>query len=141
MPCSDTHFIPILDELRSRPDPENQTQNQSASHPRKSAANSGRRGGRRPGAGAPRGNLNGLKSCPEPRRDGHYSKQLAQVGLIFAANPKIREALNGIARGHQLKQQKAEEVAGLMFARILERGIKVTTEQQRRDILAFKDSN
>jgi len=132
MPCSDQHFIPILDELRAREDAGLPTQQQSAPNPRPSAAKS-RRGGRRPGAGAPRGNLNGLKH-------GNYSKQLAQAGLILAANPKIREALNGLARRHQLKQQKAEEVAALLFTRLLERGIKIKTEQQRRDIQAFKDS-
>lgn len=45
-------------------------------HPSRGAKR--RRGGRRPGAGAPRGNLNALKPCPErargaSRRDGRHS--------------------------------------------------------------------
>ena len=37
-------------------------------------------GGRRPGAGAPKGNLNGFKH-------GGRSRQLAQAVMIMAANP------------------------------------------------------
>jgi len=94
-----------------------QPDNPSAPHPRKSAAKSSR-GGRRPGAGAPRGNLNGLKH-------GLRSRQMAQLGLLFATEPKTREALLALAQRHQLKQQKAKEVAALLLTKVIQRGLRV----------------
>jgi len=55
----------------------------------KSVAKTGK-GGPRPGAGAPRGNLNALKH-------GRRSTQFSQLGLLLAANPKIRDALLALA--------------------------------------------
>ena len=57
------------------------------------------RGGRRPGAGATRGNMNALKH-------GGYSRQFAHVGALLASNSKIREALLAIAARHNLRQAK-----------------------------------
>jgi hypothetical protein len=45
-----------------------------------------KRGGRRLGAGAPKGNLNGLKH-------GWRSKQLAALGHHIALNPRMRAIL------------------------------------------------
>ncbi len=73
-----------------------------------------RRGGRRPGAGAPLGNLNALKH-------GRRSAQFAQLGVLLATLPEAREALLGLARRHQLKQRKAEEVATLLLSRMMHR--------------------
>ena len=72
-----------------------------------------RRGGRRPGAGAPRGNLNALKH-------GRRSTQFSQLGLLLAANPKIRDALLALAQRHQIKQRRADEVAALLFTRLFQ---------------------
>ena len=84
------------------------------------------RGGKRPGAGAPKGNMNALKN-------GAYSKQgvypercasssrRAQIGALFASDPKIREALLALAHKHNLRQHRANEVAALLFTRLLQR--------------------
>ncbi len=70
-----------------------------------------RRGGRRPGAGAPPGNLNALKH-------GRRSAQFAQLGALLATIPEAREALLALARRHQLKQRRAEDVAALLLQRL-----------------------
>lgn len=70
------------------------------------------RGGKRPGAGAPRGNMNNLKH-------GLYSKQFARVGAMLAADPKIRAALLEIARKHSLQQQNANEIAAYVLAGVV----------------------
>jgi hypothetical protein len=72
------------------------------------------RGGKRPGAGAPKGNMNALKN-------GAYSKQFAQIGALFASDPKIREALLALAHKHDLRRHKANEVAALLFTRLFQR--------------------
>ncbi len=87
---------------------------QSASNQRPSAAKKLRRGGRRPGAGAPPGNLNALKH-------GRRSAQFAQLGALLASIPQARDALLGLARRHQLKQRRAEQVAALLLQRLIER--------------------
>ncbi|MDO8615903.1 MAG: hypothetical protein Q7T33_09245 [Dehalococcoidia bacterium] len=71
------------------------------------------RGGRRPGAGAPRGNMNALKH-------GAYSRQFAQVGALLASDPAVRDALLAMARKHNLKRQRANEVAALLLTRLFE---------------------
>ena len=40
-------------------------------------------GGKRPGAGAPKGNLNALKH-------GYRSQQFARIGALLAADPEVR---------------------------------------------------
>jgi hypothetical protein len=79
-----------------------------------------RRGGRRPGAGAPKGNLNALKH-------GRRSAQFAEVGVLLASIPQAREALLALARRHRLKQQRAEEVANLILQRLIERAHRIQT--------------
>ena len=79
-----------------------------------SAASKPRRGGRRPGAGAPPGNLNALKH-------GRRSAQFAQLGALLATLPEASQALLAIARRHQLKQRRAEDVATLLLQRLLDR--------------------
>jgi hypothetical protein len=71
------------------------------------------RGGRRPGAGAPKGNLNALKH-------GRRSAQFAELGVLLATIPQARDALLALARRHQLKQNRAEDVANLLLQRLLE---------------------
>lgn len=72
------------------------------------------RGGKRPGAGAPKGNMNAMKH-------GGYSKQFAQIGALFASDPRTREALLALAERHNLRQQRANEVAALLFTRLFQR--------------------
>ena len=59
------------------------------------------RGGKRPGAGAPRGNLNGLKS-------GRYSKQVQALKLALRAVPRTADVLRGLgSAGDQKRAQMA----------------------------------
>jgi len=77
--------------------------------PRSSAA---RPGGRRPGARP--GNLHALKT-------GLYSKQFAALGRLFAADPKIRDALMDLNRRFELKRRRSQDVAALLFTLLFER--------------------
>jgi hypothetical protein len=67
-------------------------------------------GGRRPGAGARKGNLNALKPCPEPaarrsRRDGRFSRyQQAFIEALMQV-PQTRETMIAIR-----KRQRAQPV-------------------------------
>ncbi len=70
------------------------------------------RGGRRPGAGAPRGNLNALKH-------GRRSRQFAAIGAILSADPTVRDSLLALARRHDDKNARAQEVAGDLLARLI----------------------
>ncbi len=71
-----------------------------------------KRGGRRPGAGAPRGNLNALKH-------GRRSRQFATIGAILSADPRLRDTLLALARRHDDKNARAQEVAGDLLARLI----------------------
>ena len=71
-----------------------------------------KRGGRRPGAGAPKGNLNAFKH-------GRYSMQFAALGAVMASNPKLRDTLLALAERHGLKQAKAEEIGWDVLLRFL----------------------
>lgn len=65
-----------------------QTQSSISDNPRQSAAK--KRGGARPGAGAPRGNLNALKH-------GRRSRQFAQIGALLVADPALLRSLLDLA--------------------------------------------
>ncbi|MDO8617130.1 MAG: hypothetical protein Q7T33_15580 [Dehalococcoidia bacterium] len=80
--------------------------------------NKARRGGRRPGAGAPRGNLNALKH-------GLRSKQFAAVGALLAQDPGVRRALLDIGRRMEARRGKANEVAALLLAMLFDRANQV----------------
>jgi hypothetical protein len=118
-PCSDTHFIPILDEINARADREaaavspephlSENQRQSA------AKNAGRGwGGRRPGAGAPKGNLNAFKH-------GRTSRRQAEILEAIARIPGVQQALIDIAKRNNRRRKQAEEGFGVMMTRLLER--------------------
>jgi len=89
-----------------------------------------RRGGRRPGAGAPKGNLNGLKH-------GRRSKQLAALGHYIAVNPRMRAILLHHAGREANNRDKVDRLARQVFANILERGIRVgkKKEQELNEII------
>ncbi len=72
---------------------------------------------RRPGAA--RGNLNALKH-------GLTSRQFARVGALLAADPKIRAVLLELGRHHQLKQRRAQDIAAVLFARLMERAAQAS---------------
>ena len=75
------------------------------------------RGGRRPGAGAPKGNLNALKH-------GSYSRQFAQLGALLAASPAARESLLRLLTRHEAHGRKADELAAHILSQVIARGLK-----------------
>ena len=97
-------------------EPTQESLRQSADDLRSSAANKGKHGGRRPGAGAPKGNLNGLKH-------GLRSKQVSQLGLVFAANPK-----------RVLSRDRLLELANARDAEAFDRAIDLRIMRIRRKI-------
>jgi hypothetical protein len=78
----------------------------------------GKHGGARPGAGAPKGNLNALKH-------GRRSAQFAAIGALLAADPKIREALLTMASRKNMKQRKAQTVAATILAAVIDRANQI----------------
>jgi hypothetical protein len=72
-----------------------------------------KRGGRRPGAGAPRGNLNALKH-------GRRSRQFAEFGALLVMSPQAREALERLSQRFERKRMTAEEAAAALLARLIE---------------------
>lgn len=76
------------------------------------------RGGRRAGAGAPRGNMNALKH-------GLRSKQFAALGAILAADPKVRQSLLALADRHQVKRRRAQDIAALILVTLYERAQQI----------------
>lgn len=74
------------------------------------------RGGRRPGAGAPHGNLNALKHG----RDSAYVQTLIQA---LAAHPATREALIRLARRQRAHKRQAERTAALILSQLLDRAL------------------
>lgn len=90
------------------------TRKRISENQRPSAAN--RRGGRRPGAGAPKGNLNALKH-------GAYSRRFAHLGALVASSPAACEALLRLVERHQQRRRAADEVAAHILAQIIARGL------------------
>ncbi len=82
---------------------------------RPSAARS-RRGGRRPGAGAPKGNLNALKH-------GTYSRQFARLGALLAAGPAARESLLRLLARQEARGRTADELAAFILSQVIARGL------------------
>ena len=62
------------------------------------------RGGKRPGAGAPKGNLNALKH-------GRHSAQLQQLAVTLALLPHVRDTFIKVAR-RQSRQRRTAAKAG-----------------------------
>ena len=74
------------------------------------------RGGKRPGAGAPKGNLNALKH-------GERSRQFARIGKTIAASPRARALLLKYADRSDAQQRKADELAETVIKRVLSGGL------------------
>jgi hypothetical protein len=83
-----------------------------------------RRGGKRPGAGAPKGNLNALKH-------GRRSRQFAELGAIIAASDTARNTLEALAHRRRTHEARAEQAAAEIIAGIY---------THARDIATGKDS-
>src|SRR2546422_3844584 len=81
-------------------------------------------GGRRPGAGAPRGNLNALKH-------GRRSRQFAEIGAIIAGSDSARNALLALAHRRQRKGKKADAAAADLLVQLF---------NHAKDIAAGRDS-
>jgi hypothetical protein len=70
------------------------------------------RGGRRPGAGAPKGNLNGL-------RHGRNSDQVKRLVDALVRIPEARDILLAQRRSELRQQKRARRTAAALLARIL----------------------
>lgn len=123
MPCSDTHFTPIpFDPAPGFGNPDGEagwgiSENLRPSEPALSGAEGakkGRWGGARPGAGAPKGNLNALRHG----RNSRYQRQLVQ---LLAQIPQARDALIQIAKRRRRQQKQVETGAALLLAELLRR--------------------
>jgi hypothetical protein len=66
------------------------------------------RGGKRPGAGAPRGNMNALKH-------GRNSRQLAEMGKIIRDNPKLGQVLDIMRQQQHIEAEREEEAFAEYF--------------------------
>lgn len=104
--------------------------------PRAAARPSGR-GGRRPGAGAPKGNMNALRS-------GSRSKQLKAVVFALMAVPQTRRVLLHFSR---LEQRRRDALRDAMneYARLLqlpsrERSIKAARKDQLPEDVRFLET-
>lgn len=76
------------------------------------------RGGRRKGAGAPRGNLNALKH-------GRYSRQFAEIGALLAMDPTVRESLLHARRRTEQRQHTANEIAAARLVGLYRRALDI----------------
>jgi hypothetical protein len=109
MPCTEHHYVPVLDEIAAR-DPDYKPPG-----PPSAARIAGRGwGGRRPGAGAPRGNMNGF-------RHGRYSVRHRRLIQILAQIPEAREALIDIGIRQRKQQRLAQAGASALLAEVLQR--------------------
>src|SRR5207249_3373733 len=101
MPCSQDHFIPILDEIDQR-----------AKEAEAREALRKRRGGPRPGSGPPKGNLNALKH-------GRFSRRHKIILEAILEVPEAREALIGVMKRNRQRQKQAELEAAYILMRWL----------------------
>jgi len=81
-------------------------------------------GGRRPGAGAPRGNLNALKHGRNSRRQAQLVEALMQV-------PETRDTLIALGKRNRRLRRQAEEGAGVLITRLLENVARITLNQDQ----------
>ncbi len=75
------------------------------------------RGGKRPGAGAPAGNLNALKH-------GAHSTYIHALVQALAAHPTTREALIRLARRRRAQKREAERAAALLLSALLDKTLR-----------------
>lgn len=80
-------------------------------------------GGKRPGAGAPRGNLNALTH-------GRRSFYMQALGQALAEHPTTREALIRLARRRRAQHRQAERMAATILRALLERTLMALKDDQ-----------
>lgn len=71
-------------------------------------------GGRRRGAGAPKGNLNAM-------RHGRHSRYHKQLADLLAEIPEIRESLIALAKRQRRQQRRAQAGAAALIAALFQR--------------------
>jgi hypothetical protein len=99
----------VEDHTSNNPQPE--STRGGASRPRK---RKGGWGGRRPGAGAPKGNLNALKH-------GRFSRyQKALIGALLQV-PETREVMTALAKRQQAQRRLAEQGGAALMSELLRR--------------------
>jgi len=86
----------------------------------------GRRGGRRPGAGARPGNMNALKH-------GRNSHLVQTLLAALAAHPTTREALIRMARRQRARQREAERTAAVLLRQLLNRALVSLKDDQTEE--------
>ena len=89
-------------------------------------------GGRRPGAGAPKGNMNGLK-------DGKYSERHRALVAIFASMPEVRDGLLAIAQRRRRQKRLAEAGASELLAGLLQRTGEIVLNPESNHVEANQD--
>jgi hypothetical protein len=99
----------VEDHTSNNPQPE--STRGGASRPRK---RKGGWGGRRPGAGAPKGNLNALKHG----RFSRYQKALIEALLQV---PETREVMTALAKRQQAQRRLAEQGGAALMSELLRR--------------------
>ena len=91
------------------------------------------RGGRRPGAGAPAGNLNALKH-------GAHSSYIHALVQALAAHPTTREALIRLARRRRAQKREAERAAALLLSTLLDKTLRSLRDNQTEEDRANTES-
>lgn len=117
--------MPRLNDAEGPTSPDPKNQRESAPNQRQSAAKKSRRGGKRPGAGAPKGNLNALKH-------GRRSRQFAEIGAALANSPAMRQALLLAAARHGVRQATADELAFNLLHNTLARAANIRRKANAR---------
>jgi len=90
-----------------------------------------RRGGRRPGAGAPRGNLNGLKT-------GAHSPRVKAVLRAIAENPESRAVFLSLSQKGALQRKQTREMV-IALARLMHD--RPIAEEARRRLNEIADTH
>src|SRR3972149_6217385 len=91
-----------------------------------------RRGGKRPGAGAPAGNLNALKH-------GAHSSYIHALVQALAAHPTTREALIRLARRRRAQKREAERAASLLLSALPDKTPRSLRDNQTEEDAAHTD--
>ncbi len=100
-------------------------------NPELPTVNSPRRGGKRPGAGAPKGNLNALKT-------GATSRRVRAVLRALAENPESRAVFMALAKRGALQRAQTRDMV-LALARLMHD--RPVAEEARRRIHEIADAH
>jgi len=124
MPCSDQHFVPILDEIRAR--------EEACPEPRKASPAKRNWGGRRRGAGAPKGNLNALKR-------GRYSSYQKAVIDAMMEIPELRDTLVALGKRKRAQQRRAEKGAAALMTELFRRTAEIALYPENNHLEDIQD--